>query len=37
MPDTGPRPEIPYWHLWTDERDVSHQSRRRLRQPRHAK
>ena len=25
--DTGPRPEIPYWHLWTDAGGVSHQTR----------
>lgn len=24
---SGPRPEIPYWHLWTDEDGVSHQTR----------
>ncbi len=24
---SGPRPEIPYWHLWTDEQGVSHQTR----------
>ncbi len=24
---TGPRPEIPYWHLWVDETGVSHQTR----------
>jgi hypothetical protein len=24
---SGPRPEIPYWHLWTDEKGVSHQTR----------
>ena len=23
---TGPQPEIPYWHLWTDEGGVSHQT-----------
>ena len=23
---SGPRPEIPYWHLWTDEQGVSHQA-----------
>ena len=23
----GPRPRIPYWHLWTDENGVSHQTR----------
>jgi hypothetical protein len=24
---SGPCPEIPYWHLWTDEQGVSHQTR----------
>lgn len=24
---SGPRPSIPYWHLWTDENGVSHQTR----------
>ena len=24
---TGPRPEILFWHLWTDEHGVSHQHR----------
>ncbi len=24
---SGPRPRIPYWHLWTDEQGVSHQKR----------
>lgn len=24
---TGARPEIPYWHLWTDGDGVSHQTR----------
>ncbi len=23
----GPRPSVPYWHLWTDEAGVSHQTR----------
>ncbi len=27
MSDPGPKPVIPYWHLWTDEDGVSHQSR----------
>jgi hypothetical protein len=22
---SGPRPTVPYWHLWTDEQGVSHQ------------
>ena len=27
MPDkSGPKPQIHYWHLWTDEHGVSHQS-----------
>jgi len=30
MPETGPPPEIPYWHLWTDDQGVSHQSACRL-------
>ena len=25
--NTGPRPEIFYWHLWTDEEGISHQTR----------
>ena len=25
--DSGPKPETPYWHLWTDEHGVSHQTR----------
>ena len=24
--DPGPKPHIPYWHLWTDDQGVSHQS-----------
>jgi hypothetical protein len=24
---SGPRPEIPYWHLWTDAAGMSHQTR----------
>jgi hypothetical protein len=27
---TGPRPSVPYWHLWVDEQGVSHQSPCRL-------
>jgi len=30
MPETGPPPEIPYWHLWADGRGISHQSACRL-------
>ncbi len=27
MPDaSGPKPQIPYWHLWTDDAGVSHQA-----------
>jgi hypothetical protein len=22
---SGPKPRIPYWHVWTDENGVSHQ------------
>ncbi|MGI4795741.1 MAG: hypothetical protein ACRYG8_17050 [Janthinobacterium lividum] len=22
---SGPKPGVPYWHLWTDESGVSHQ------------
>lgn len=25
--NTGPKPSIPYWHLWTDAKGVSHQVR----------
>lgn len=25
MSDSGPKPKIPYWHLWTDDQGVSHQ------------
>ncbi len=25
--DSGPKPEIPYWHLWTDENGISRQTR----------
>jgi hypothetical protein len=32
MSCNGPRPEVPYWHLWSDESGVSHQSRCALRQ-----
>jgi hypothetical protein len=24
MSDLGPKPSVPYWHLWTDEDGVSH-------------
>jgi hypothetical protein len=27
MPDSGPKPRIGYWHIWTDEQGVSHQTR----------
>lgn len=27
MSESGPKPRIPYWHLWTDEHGVSHQQR----------
>ncbi len=27
LPDTGQSPRIGYWHLWTDEHGVSHQTR----------
>ncbi len=36
MPDTqatdsaGPRPQISYWHLWTDDHGISHQTRCQL-------
>jgi hypothetical protein len=23
---SGPKPRVPYWHLWTDDQGVSHQS-----------
>ena len=23
---TGPKPRVPYWHLWTDENGISHQA-----------
>jgi hypothetical protein len=32
MSSTAPRPIIPYWHLWTDENGISHQSRCALTQ-----
>ena len=25
MSDLGPKPKVPYWHLWVDEAGVSHQ------------
>ena len=27
MSDPGPKPAVPYWHIWTDEQGVSHQQR----------
>ncbi len=27
MSDPGPKPSVPYWHIWTDEQGVSHQQR----------
>ncbi len=27
MSGSGPRPAVPYWHIWTDEQGVSHQQR----------
>jgi hypothetical protein len=27
MSESGPTPRIPYWHLWTDENGISHQTR----------
>ena len=30
MSDLGPRPSVPYWHLWVDEEGVSHQRECRL-------
>ena len=27
MSDTGSRPTLGYWHLWRDEKGVSHQQR----------
>lgn len=31
MSDTGPKPSIPYWHLWVDAEGVSHQNRCELK------
>ncbi|HEX4260845.1 MAG TPA: cupin domain-containing protein [Acetobacteraceae bacterium] len=28
---SGPKPSIPYWHLWVDDKGVSHQSQCALR------
>lgn len=28
--EAGPKPSVPYWHLWTDNNGISHQSRCRL-------
>ena len=25
--NAGPKPRVPYWHLWTDEKGVSHQKK----------
>ena len=25
--NSGPKPEVPYWHLWRDADGVSHQTR----------
>jgi hypothetical protein len=30
MSDLGPRPSVPYWHLWVDDQGVSHQRECRL-------
>jgi hypothetical protein len=30
MSELGPRPSIPYWHLWVDDDGVSHQRQCRL-------
>jgi hypothetical protein len=30
MTESGPPPQIDYWHLWTDEQGVSHQQLRAL-------
>jgi hypothetical protein len=30
MNDVGPKPSVPYWHLWVDAEGVSHQSRCQL-------
>ncbi len=27
QPPAGPKPTVPYWHVWTDQDGVSHQSR----------
>ena len=27
MSESGPHPRVPYWHIWTDEQGVSHQTR----------
>ncbi len=27
MSDAGPKPKVAYWHLWVDERGMSHQAR----------
>ena len=27
MSDPGPKPSVPYWHLWVDADGVSHQQR----------
>lgn len=32
MDDIGPRPEVGYWHLWTDEAGMTHQTSCRLTQ-----
>ena len=24
---TGPKPSVPYWHLWTDGEGISHQAK----------
>ena len=26
MTESGPKPSVPYWHLWTDDQGVSHQA-----------
>ena len=26
MSESGPKPSIPYWHLWTDDAGISHQA-----------
>ena len=30
MSESGPKPRIPYWHIWTDDHGVSHQARGEL-------